>query len=390
MENQDIYLQQALLNELSVTSTDTNDQDHLFEVDLDVDDASSKFLDIQDLILQQVPEGKTKSITIENQDKEIAHIDISPLANFKTKLEELQLKMQRLSEVEDAIESIEDLTNTYKQTHKQYEEKLDNVESMINQKFGLVDNTINKQKNLESHIKPSTFRDINKKYGLEIKNYLKRTYTKLFQGKADKTPVEQQSMNNALSAKLKLRENLIKEFKNTRSTANPDQIAEELLLSLLRPIKAVSNSLHQYSTETKELSKKQKNIVSQTGPEKTTLDSFKIKPEVSIKLNGTEYAFQGYSGDYSNLLLKDASGKSLQMMNNKGITLDMNTAPKLNPIQQDLLNRGKTLLMTDGKFPYKLSKGENDYLNITTVSISEFTAGKKESQKNSKSIKRSI
>ena len=147
MENQDIYLQQALLNELSVTSTDTNDQDHLFEVDLDVDDASSKFLDIQDLILQQVPEGKTKSITIENQDKEIAHIDISPLANFKTKLEELQLKMQRLSEVEDAIESIEDLTNTYKQTHKQYEEKLDNVESMINQKFGLVDNTINKQKN---------------------------------------------------------------------------------------------------------------------------------------------------------------------------------------------------------------------------------------------------
>ena len=388
-DNDDLFLKQLLQNELNVVTKDTDDFEERFNIDLDSEEPSGYLLDIQDLLLEKVPEGKIKSITIENGETEIAHIDISPLNAFKTQLEELQNKIARLSEVEEAIGTVEELTSTYKETHKQYEEKLDNVEAIINQKFGLVDNTINKQKGTESDIKPSNFKEINKKYGAEIKEYLKGSFTKLFQGKTDR-PVEQQSMNNALSAKLHLRANLLKEFKNSRSTANPDQMAEELLLSLLRPIKAVGNSLHQYSAEKKELSNKQNKQQTTSQPIKEAPKAFEVKPEVSIKLNGSEYAFQGYSKDYSKIFLKDAMGTPLEKSNNENISLNFKSAPKLNPIQQDLLKKGKTLLMTDGKFPYKLSKGENDYLNIKTVSISEFTAGKKESQKNTQSIKRSI
>ncbi|WP_291960188.1 hypothetical protein [Maribacter sp.] len=387
---EELFLEQLLRKELNVVATNIDDTKEHYVIDVDSEAPSESLLDIQDLLLEKVPEGKTKSITIGDGETEIAHIDMSPLAAFKSDIEKLQHKLERLSEVEETLDKINTLTDTYKNTQRSYEEKLEKVESMINHKFGLVDNTINKQKGIESDIKPSSFKEINKKYGAEIKDYFKNTYKKLFQGKGEKGAAEQQSMNNALYAKLKLKENLLKEFKNTRSTANPDQIAEELLLSLIRPIKAVGNSLHQYSAEKKELSKNQNklNNTSQTITEAPK--AFAVKPEISIKLNGNEFAFQGYSKDYSKVLLKDAMGTPLEKANNENISLNFKSAPKLNPIQQDLLKKGKTLLMTDGKFPYKLSKGENDYLNITTVSISEFTAGKKESQKNSKSIKRSI
>lgn len=387
---EELFLEQLLRKELNVVTKSIDDTEERFTIDLDSEEPSESLLDVQDLLLEKVPEGKTKSITIENGETEIAHIDMSPLAAFKSDIEQLQHKLERLTEVEETLDKISSLTDTYKNTQRSYEEKLEKIESMINHKFGLVDNTINKQKGIESDIKPSTFKDINKKYGAEIKDYFKNTYKKLFQGKGEKGAAEQQSMNNALYAKLKLKENLLKEFKNTRSTANPDQIAEELLLSLIRPIKAVGNSLHQYSTEKKEIAKQQSKSQQAPQPGKDIQNSFKTKPDVSLKINGTEYAFQGYSKDYSKIHLKDAMGTPLEKTNNENISLSFKSAPKLNPIQKDLLKKGKTLLMTDGKFPYKLSKGENDYLNITTVSISEFTAGKKESQKNSKSIKRSI
>lgn len=390
MEDQDRYLQRVLEKELSVVSVDTDEQHNRYNIDLDTENPSNQLLDIQDLLLQKVPEGKTKSITVENGNSEIAHIDLSPLAAFKSDIEQLQEKIERLDQVEETIHKIDELTNTYKESKKIYEEKLGKIEDAINQKFGLIDNTINKQKGQESDIKPSTFKDINKKYSAEIKSYFKNTYKKLFQGKSEKGGVEQQSMNNAIYAKLRLKENLLKEFKNTRANANPDQMGEELLLSLIRPIKAVGNTLHQYSAEKKELSQKQSAALPNQQPKLNPVQNKVTKADFHIKVNGTAYEFKGYSKDYSKLFLQDISGNPIEKQNNKGTSLNFRTQPKLNPIQEDLLNKGKTLLMTDGKFPYKLSKDQNGHLDITTVSISEFTAGKKESQKNNKSIQRSI
>ena len=271
---------------------------------------------------------------------------------------------------------------TYTQARSTYDEKLEKVENLINQKFGIVDNTLNKQKGTESKIKPYVFKGFNTRYGEDIRQYFKKHYSKLFQGKKVKTPVQQKSMNNALYTKLKIKENLLKEFKNARATSNPDQLAEEMLISLIRPIKAVSNALHQYSSE-----KKQEIDSTRKG---TTPLAKNTKSNIEVINGGKTYDFGGYSKDYSKISLIGEGGKELEMLNNTGISLKLKKAPKLNPIQQDLLDKGKSLLITDDAFPYKISKNNEGYLELKTISTKDFSAGNQKGQKISKSVKQSI
>jgi hypothetical protein len=382
MGHDELYLEQEYLNHLNIVSRDDNGIEDSVVINISDKDASKKLLDVQDLLLQRVPEGKTKSVTIASNSEEVAHIDISPLNILKTNIEQLHEKISKLSEIEETFKSMDSLTDTYKRTNELYEEKLVYIESLINKKFGIVDNTINKQNGQESPIKSETFSKLSTTYSREIKEYFKNSYKKLFQGKTEKTTAENKSMNNALSAKLKLKENLLKEFRNTRATANPDQIAEELLLSLIRPVKAVSNALHQYGAEAKELKQN-------TEPAKLKPSAYST-PEATVKVNGTQYSFLGYSKDYTKVLLKDAKGIHLEAENSISKKLQFGTMSKLNPIQKDLLNMGKSLVMSDRSFPYKLSKSSENDIVVTTINISEFAAGKKQSNNKTKSKSQSI
>lgn len=102
------------------------------------------------------------------------------------------------------------------------------------------------------------------------------------------------------------------------------------------------------------------------------------KNQTQFRLNahGTSYQVIRYSDDYRALELRGADGKMFKAKNVEGLKLEPKKSLDLNPIQKELLSKGKSLMITSGTdIPYKISmnqgKGENLY-DITTVSMAQF------------------
>jgi len=187
-----------------------------------------------------------------------------------------------------------------------------------------------------------------------------------------------------------LRKNFINQLRGQNSATNPDQLAEELILSLLKPVKGIGATIQDYRQQKKGMSvngqaapekKKEQETIPSVKPSSPVQDIHgpdlpKNQTQFRLNAHGTSYQVIRYSDDYRALELRGADGKMFKAKNVEGLKLEPKKSLDLNPIQKELLSKGKSLMITSGTdIPYKISmnqgKGENLY-DITTVSMAQF------------------
>lgn len=395
MGEQDLYFQNILNKQFSITAKDSNGEESTNEISTGETASNELLLSIQDRLLDELPNGKTASIEINSGENQLAEINLSPINEFMKKLDKLKGEIDKVDQIDQKLTTAENYMLTYNDLQKTYEEKVDALEYKINHNFGKANNSIHKEQNSESVVTPEIFEKISKKEGTTIRTLLKKSYKKLFQSTKPQSKAAEQNKNNTVSAKLNLRKNFIKQLRGQTSATNPEQLAEELILSLLKPLKGINASLTDYHQQKKNISsaghsdsdKSNKMETSPSGIESNGqqhLDNRNLtvaKPEFSLSANAMKYDVIGYSEDFSKLELRAPDGKRFQAPNSKGLRINPIAELKLNPIQKELLTRGKTLMITSGtNLPYKISvnegKGANLY-DVTTVSMDQFKNNKK-------------
>lgn len=400
MEDQELYFQKILNNEFNITTSDTNGNVETDNIDMNDADSNDQLLSIHDTLLDQLEDTNKSSISITSGENQLAEINLDPVIKLKNDLKKLKSKFDDVDIIQNQFNEADSLLKEYAELQKKYDEKVDALEYNINHNFGKVNNTIHKQQGTATDIKPEVFEKVEKKEGPTIKSFLKNSYKKLFQSEKKQSPAATQNKNNTVAAKLNLRKNLIKQLRGSQGSTNPDQLAEELILSLLKPVKGLSASMTDYNQQKNIANSQRANSISQTQinskkdikplenlnkKEQTTLPQFKIEA------NGKTYSVLGYSEDYATLKLKGEDGKGYHTKNSEGLKLKPLNPLKINPIQKELLEKGKSLLITSGTdLPFKLSKNSqkgDDIYDITTVSISQFKNSNQVKASTGKSVK---
>ena len=390
MEDQDLYLQNILNKEFSITTLDSDGESNVNSIPIQETESNELLLSIQDKILDELPLGKTTSISIDSGKNNIDEIDLSPINDFRLKLEKLKNEIDKVDEIDQRLTSAESYLEEYNELQETFDHKVDALEYKINHSFGKANNTIHKEQKTESVIRPAVFEKISNGEGSSLRELLKKSYNKVFQWTKPQSKAAEQSKNNTISAKLNLRKNFIKQLRGQNSATNPDQLAEELILSLLKPIKGLGASVQDYRHQKKGLSlntRTDPKTKAEIKPAESTKGSPSAhslksinppKNQSQFKLNahGTSYQVLAYSDDYKTLELKGSDGKMFLAKNIDGLKLEPIKSLDLNPIQKELLTRGKSLMITSGTdIPYKISmnRGKGDDLyDITTVSMAQF------------------
>lgn len=136
--------------------------------------------------------------------------------------------------------------------------------------------------------------------------------------------------------KIPLKDFINKELNTTNYSSNPEKLGEDIILSLLKPLKVFNNYMAQNRLE--------KNA--QT-----------IKPEdeklYTLGINGEEYQFKKYSEDYKSIIIQDKEGKQFEVLNDKNINFIIGPEKTFNNMELDLLNKGKSLIQSSD-IPFKV------------------------------------
>lgn len=153
--------------------------------------------------------------------------------------------------------------------------------------------------------------------------------------------------------KIPLKDFINKELNTTNYSSNPEKLGEDIILSLLKPLKVFNNYMAQNRLEKNSQTNK-------PGDEKL----------YTLGINGQEYQFKKYSEDYKNIIIKDKDGKEFEIVNDKNINFIIGPDKAFNNTELDLLNKGKSLIQSSD-IPFKVSN-QNGTIKFQTITNDDY------------------
>lgn len=177
--------------------------------------------------------------------------------------------------------------------------------------------------------------------------------------------------------KIPLRDFIKKELNATDYNSNGEKMGENLIMSLIKPLKVYNHYLNQDQKEKLQEGPKKENTV-----EKETL---------IIKVNDKNYNFISYSDDFKKITIEDETGKRFNVQNN--ISCEFTKSPKkeFNSIELNLLNKGNVLIEKEKQNPFKIKINEEGTIVFKTITENDFLKNIQKEEKNplEKEIKKS-
>jgi hypothetical protein len=211
----------------------------------------------------------------------------------------------------------------------------------------------------------SKFEEIERKLSLdEIKTELEKNA-----GKINSVEIKN---GDKFHKKIQLKDFINKELNTVNHSSNPEKLGEDIIISILKPLKIYNNYIGQIRQER----------------EKKALKS--DKPQFTISVNQKEYQFERYTEDFKKIVISDPkSGEVYEIKNDKNFKFIVSPGKEINNIEMDLLHKGKQLLHKE-KTPFKINlNSESGKMEYLTISEKEFTQnilskvpGERENKKN--------
>lgn len=319
--------------EQKVTLEDQIQQDE-FDQFLDYHNSYDKF-EAEQIETQRAERQKTNSIA-DNDETEISILNIDGTEKTIV-LKEIEEKISFIVsedkfEVEEFELSEEDLTQ---------ETKITIVDDEGNEKQFIIskpeEEILNPFKTaLENQQGTESIKD----QLLELKEYIANNKDKIKDISIKK---------GTYSRKIPLKDFINRELNTTNYSSNPDKLGEDIILSLLKPLKIYNNYVAQNKVDSSLKSTEKPN-----------------KSNYSVGVNGEEFLFKNYSEDYKNIIIQDKKGQEFQIENNKNITFIIGPEKPLNSIELNLINKGKNLIASTD-IPFKISNQDGliKYQTIT-------------------------
>ena len=150
--------------------------------------------------------------------------------------------------------------------------------------------------------------------------------------------------------KIPLKDFLNKELNTTNYSSNPEKMGEDIILSLLKPLKVYNNYLAQNKLE------------NSNGHKNESIN----KNISTLSINNQEYKFMKYTDDFKKIVVADEKNKLFEIDNDKNINFIIPPEKKLNEMQLELIQKGKSLIIKE-EIPFKISsdKGVIKFQTIT-------------------------
>jgi len=169
--------------------------------------------------------------------------------------------------------------------------------------------------------------------------------------------------NGSYNKKIGLADFIKRELNTTNYNSNPEKLGEDLILSLLKPIKVLSNFFAQQSfTEGKKESFN------------TGKDLVEKGKELVIKIDNESFIFKGYNENFSKIIVKNERDKKetlYELSNDKNFVISNPPERTFTSVELDLLAKGKTLVVSNHNPPFKI-KQENGQNRYTILSQTDF------------------
>jgi hypothetical protein len=269
-------------------------------------------------------------------------------------------KQEKSIDIEDIDVDFEDQTLTDIYNSKEYKDFELEEENPLSKKLNLTDDeptviTVNNSDGTKKtivlgfeEIKPENKEDIIKRQLTELKDYINSN-------KVDSVEVKK---GDKYHKKIDLKDFIAKELGTINYNSNPEKLGEDLIMSLLKPLEIYNKYLNQSQLEKDQ-----------------TLEKPKEKALYTVKINDEEFQFKKYSEDYTKLIVENKEGKSFEIENNKNINFIISPVKEFNGIELNLLQKGKTLMVSDKDgLPFKVSsnKEENGLITFQTVTNKEY------------------
>lgn len=210
--------------------------------------------------------------------------------------------------------------------------------------------------------KTETKEEIIQRQLIELKDYINNN--------KDKIDTVGVNKGNKFHKKIPLKDFINKELNTTNYNSNPEKLGEDIILSLLKPLKVYNNYLGQNRLEKNQGIQKEN----------------KIEKSYTVSINDQEYQFKNYSEDFKKIIVADSIGRELELANNKNVNFIITPEKKFNATELDLINQGKSLIQSS-EIPFKVSS-ENGVIKYQTITSDEFEKNiNKMDVKNAKEIK---
>lgn len=195
--------------------------------------------------------------------------------------------------------------------------------------------------------KTETKEEIIKKQLIELKEYINDNKKNI-----DSIDVKK---GTKFHKKIPLKDFLNKELNTTNYSSNPDKMGEDIILSLLKPLKVYNNYLAQNKLENSNNHKLNESI---------------DKNIATLSINNAEYKFIKYTDDFKKIVVADEKNKSFAFDNNKNINFIIPPEKTLNEMQLGLIHKGKSLIIKE-KIPFKILS-ENGEIKFQTITNDDY------------------
>jgi len=185
------------------------------------------------------------------------------------------------------------------------------------------------------------------------------------------------SKKGSYNNKISLADFIKREFNTTNYNSNPEKLGEDLILSLIKPMKILSNFISQSSKGKEEYE-----------PNKSK-DLLEKRNDITIEIDNKLFFFKGYNEDFSKLIVEKEKGIFYELDNNKSFILSNPPEKSFTSVELDLLAKGKTLIVSSQNPPFKIMQ-ENGQHKYMTLSKDDFTKNLSQKERNKRSQKEKI